>query len=260
MPPTAPAPRMSKRAFLLGAATGGVAVEAGRRVLPAALGYAAPQLPPHQPSFSQCGEDLIVWYIFNELGVEKPTFIDIGAYHPYTINNTYLMYTRGCRGVLVEPNVDMTAVLKKERPEDKTLAIGIGLSATTEADYYRMNEPSWNTFDKDMADHYVKVSGGEKKILEVVKVPLVNVNEVIAKHHGGKTPDYFSVDVEGLELDILKSLDWAKHRPKVVCVETLVAGTRRQKLETVTFLTEKGYVVRGSSFVNTILVDGKQLG
>lgn len=252
-------PRMSKRAFLTGTGAGLAAGAAGGWGVTAAVARAH-QLPPHQPSFAQCGEDLVVWYIFDELKVPRPTYIDIGAYHPYAINNTYLMYTRGCRGLLIEPNVDMTATLKRERPHDTTLAIGIGLSSTTEADYYRMSEPSWNTFDKDMADHYVKVTKGEKKLLGVVKIPLVNVNEVIDKHHGGKTPDYFSVDVEGLELDILKSLDWSKHRPKVICVETLVAGTRRQKLETVEYLTGKGYVVRGSSFVNTILVDGTLLG
>lgn len=260
MSPTDPAPRMTKRSFLVGAVAGGVFVEAGRRALPAAVGRAIGQLPPHQPSFAQSGEDLIVWYIFDELKVPKPTYIDIGAYHPYQINNTYLLYTRGCRGLLIEPNVDMTAVLKKERPEDTTLAIGIGLDSTTEAAYYRMNEPSWNTFDKATAEHYEKVSNGEKKIVEVVKVPLVNINEVIAKHHGGVTPDFFSIDVEGLELDILKSLDWAKHRPKVVCLETLVAGTRRQKLDAANFLAEKGYAVRGSSFINTIFVDARLLG
>lgn len=252
-------PTMSKRAFLTGAGAGLAAGVAGGWGGSAAVARAH-QLPPHDPSFAQCGEDLVVWYIFTELGVARPTYIDIGAYHPYTINNTYLMYTRGCRGLLVEPNVDMTAVLKKERPHDTTLAIGIGLTSATEADYYRMSEPSWNTFDKDMAEHYVKVTNGEKKLLQVVKVPLVNVNEVIDRHHGGKTPDFFSVDVEGLELDILKSLDWAKHRPKVICVETLVAGTRRQKLECVEFLATKNYVVRGSSFVNTILVDNTLLG
>jgi FkbM family methyltransferase len=255
MEPTARPARMSKRSFLFGAVAGGCTLQAARWATPAVLGRPA-ETPPHQITFAQCGEDLIASYILSELGVDRPTYIDVGTYHPYEINNTYLFYTRGCRGILVEPNVDMIPLIRRERPDDTTLNIGIGLTSATEADYYRINEPSWNTFDKDVAEHYVRVSGGEKRIVEVVKMPLVNINEVLARHHGGVCPDFVSLDVEGLELDILKSLDWTRYRPKVVCVETLVAGTRRQKLDAANFLVEKGYAARGSTFVNTIFVDG----
>jgi FkbM family methyltransferase len=253
---TDPAPRISKRAFLVGAAAGGGAgVAAGRWGVP----YRPPEPPPepaHQKSYAQCGEDLIAWYMFREFNIPQPTYLDIGANHPTELSNTYLFYTLGCRGLLVEPNVDLVPLLREVRPEDTTLNIGIG-PVTTEADYYRVTTPSWNTFDKATAEHYDRVTKGQVKVVGVVKVPLVNVNEVLARHHGGRTPDFVSLDVEGLELDILRSLDWEKHRPKVVCVETLVAGTRRQKLEAANFLTEKGYVARGSTFVNTLFLDGR---
>jgi FkbM family methyltransferase len=250
-----PAPRISKRAFLLGtAAGGGAGVAAGRWGVP--YRPEPPPEPAHQKSYAQCGEDLIAWYMFRELNVPQPTYLDIGANHPTELSNTYLFYTHGCRGLLVEPNVDLVPLLREVRPEDTTLNVGIG-PVTTEADYYRVTTPSWNTFDKATAEHYDRVTKGQVKVVGVVKVPLVNVNEVLARHHGGRTPDFVSLDVEGLELDILRSLDWEKHRPKVVCVETLVAGTRRQKLEAANFLVEKGYVARGSTFVNTLFLDGR---
>jgi len=37
----------------------------------------------------------------------------------------------------------------------------------------------------------------------------------------GRTPDLVSLDVEGLELDILRTIDFSKHRPHVFCIETL---------------------------------------
>lgn len=259
-----PAPRMSKRAFLLGAAAGGAGgVAAGRWGVPDRPDPPVPPPPPaepvHQKSYAQCGEDLIAWYVFRELNIPKPTYLDIGAHHPHEINNTYFFYTHGCRGLLVEPNVDMIPLLKDARPEDTTLNVGIGFGTVAEADYYRISNPSWNTFDKATAEHYERVTKGSAKIVGVVKVPLVNVNEVLARHHGGRTPDFVSLDVEGLELDILRSLDWETHRPKVICLETLVTGTRRQKLEAANFLVEKGYVARGATFVNTVFVDGKLL-
>ena len=47
-------------------------------------------------SFSQCGEDLIVDYVFKARGVGRPSYLDIGAHHPYWLSNTALFYERGC--------------------------------------------------------------------------------------------------------------------------------------------------------------------
>ena len=248
------APRkMSKRDFLFGAA-GGAAAGIAMMQSGKALATNPKPFPPFFPSFAQAGEDAVVAFICGTLKLQQFSYIDIGAADPIKWNNTYYFYMQGCRGILVEPNVDLIPKLKAERPEDTILNIGIGPVNTT-ADYYRLTEPGWNTFDKAEAEQAVRNSGGKESIKEVVKMPLVNVNDVLAQHFGGKTPDYFSIDVEGLDLAILKSLDWARHRPKILCVETLSVGTTQELPETGKFLTEKGYVVRGSTFVNTIFVD-----
>jgi hypothetical protein len=64
-----------------------------------------------------------------------------------------------------------------------------------------------------------------------------------------------SIDVEGLDLPILKTLQFEKHRPKAICVETLVAGAAEENADIAPFLLAKGYVCRGSSFVNSIFLD-----
>jgi hypothetical protein len=46
----------------------------------------------------------------------------------------------------------------------------------------------------------------------------------------------------------------------VICVETLVAGTKKQMPEIPAFMQTQKYVVRGSTFVNTIFVDGNLIG
>ena len=61
-------------------------------------------LSPEKKSFSQCGEDLIVNYIFGLRGITKPTYLDIGANDPFYLNNTALFYINGCRGINIEAN------------------------------------------------------------------------------------------------------------------------------------------------------------
>ena len=48
------------------------------------------ELPVPLNSYSQCGEDLLVDYIFKLRGIERPSYLDIGAHDPYYLSNTAL--------------------------------------------------------------------------------------------------------------------------------------------------------------------------
>jgi FkbM family methyltransferase len=215
-----------------------------------------PPPPQSEETFAQSGEDRIVHFILGYVGIRKKDYIDIGAWEPVVNNNTYLLYRLGYRGLLIEPNVTLCKKLREVRPQDRVLEAGIGVSAAREADYYVMTEPSWNTFSKEEAERQAKVTNGTVSIKEVIKMPLLDINQVMAQHLQ-RAPAFLSVDTQGLELAILKSIDYNRFRPEVICAETLVTGTNKSSPETAAFMESQGYVVRGMSFVNTIFVDSK---
>jgi hypothetical protein len=251
---------MRRKDFLIG--LGGLA--AGVPLGAAGALALQPEPAPSAPkqglvSYAQAGEDLIVNLFCGHLKIKDVSYLDIGAYDPVLINNTYFFYLQGHRGVLVEPNVAMCEKLRAVRPQDTTLEAGIGIGKPGVADYYVMSEPSWNTFDKAEAEHQIKASGGRVRIKEVRRMPLLDVNEVIAAHFGGRAPAFVSIDAEGWHLAILKSIDYKRFRPKVICVETLVSGEYRTIPQIPAFMRTRGYVARGGSFVNTIFVDSKLL-
>lgn len=138
-----------------------------------------PQPPDgRQVSWAQQGEDLILRSVFEGLGIQAPTYLDIGAFHPSISSNTYLFYAQGARGVLVEPNPSMGDLLRRARPEDTVLAAGIGIDERREADYYVIrNTPQLNTFSKEQAQRH-----GPNAIEAVVKLPLLPIDEVLAEH------------------------------------------------------------------------------
>jgi len=211
-------------------------------------------------SYSQGGEDLVSLTLLQKIGIPSPSYLDIGAFLPILGNNTYLMSRNGGRGVLVEPNVACIKELRSKRPGDTVLNIGIGFTEKEETlDYYVLNHPQMNTFDGDEARRRETDSQRQTFIKEIVKMPLVPINKVIAEHLGGVAPDYLSGDVEGLELTILKTLDIDKYRPKVICADTLTDGGMKMNSGTADFLTSKGYVIRGMTHANTIFLDGKLL-
>ena len=260
-PPKPAAKRRSqllRRDFLVGAAAGAIGAKAADLVTPPEwnLWWGAPR--GAKLSYAQNGEDLVVRGAFGGLKIDAPTYLDVGAWEPIESNNTYFFYRKGGRGVLVEPNVDMTPKLKRKRPRDVVLTAGIGTGEVTEADYFVMTDSQLNTFDKEQAERLARDT--TTKIKYRMTMPLLSINVVMAEHFGGSAPDYLSVDVEGMELPILKSLDYAKFRPKVICVDSLVTATTHHRPEVLTFMTEKGYELRGMTYANTVFVDKALLG
>ena len=246
--------------FLIGAAGGVAAGIAGTVGL--APKFLRPQSLPGKLSYAQQGEDIALWQILSwVLGIERPTYMDVGAHHPVLNNNTFYFYERGSRGVLVEPNPALHGVLEQVRPRDVLVRAGIGFAAQAEADFYIIGgseDAQLNTFSPQQAEALVTRSNGRYRIERVMKIPLLGVNELMRKHWNGP-PNLLSLDTEGLDLAILRSLDFERLRPDVVCVETFEAGGLRVTPEIIQLMAQKGYEARGGSFVNTIFVDRRHL-
>ncbi len=217
-------------------------------------------MPEAQLGYAQFGEDLILAHLFSQLGIKKPTYLDIGANEPRYISNTYYFYLRGSRGVLIEPNPFLYKKLRSFRPHDTVVNTGIGFSEVAEADFYVF--PNYanglSTFSEKEAKHWEEVGMkglGKIPVEKVIKMPLTPVNTILDKYFRDKAPNFISLDVEGLDLDILKSMDFNKYQPEVICVETLGYDEQQQSFKLTDipdFVLTKNYAVYADTRVNTI--------
>ena len=207
-------------------------------------------------SYSQCGEDLIVNYAFRHMDIEKPTYLDMGAHHPFHTSNTALLYKNGSSGVCVEPNPALFKYIQKKRKRDVCLNVGVGIDPEQKtSDFYIMSSSGLSTFSKSEAERFSKKEG--QKIESIIKVPILPVNKIISDNFKNK-PNFVSIDIEGLDFEVLNSFDFDKYRPEVFCVETLTYAryTKEQKLNNIIeFMKEKKYFVYADTYINTIFVD-----
>ncbi len=206
-----------------------------------------------QKSFSQCGEDLLVDYIFKLRGIEFPTYIDVGCNHPYFLSNTAVFYERGCKGVNIDANPLLMKIFNTNRRNDINLNFGIG-DKKDRLDFYIMEDDTLSTFSKVEFESMIKTG---KKLLEIKKIEMITLNEVITKYCNGIFPDFLSIDVEGLDLEILKTINFDNNSPKIICVEAaeyspIGAGARRTEL--IDFLCSKGYFEYANTNLNAIMV------
>jgi FkbM family methyltransferase len=209
-------------------------------------------------SYSQTGEDLIVDFVFKHILQKKDfTYFDVGAHHPFYLSNTALFYKSGMKGVCIEPDPLLHEEISKARSRDVCLNIGVGFTidetATEDLDFYIMSARTLNTFSREEAERLD--SEGLYKILEQKKIPVVHLHRLFKEYF---VPDFLSIDVEGIDFEILKSIDFQKYRPKVVCIETAefsAVPPGKKEEESIVYLKEKDYLVYADTFNNTIFID-----
>lgn len=169
-------------------------------------------------TYAQHADDLMILNIFMFLGIKKPTYIDIGAHHPYLLSNTALLYARGSRGINIEANPNLIKQFLLERPEDINLCIGVGVKEGIMPFYMVEEDSGRNSFSKEAVEFYMKKNPGTQ-IKQILDVQVLTLKQIIDKYSNGLFPDFLSIDVENLDYDILQSYDLTKNAPKVIDVE-----------------------------------------
>jgi FkbM family methyltransferase len=163
-------------------------------------------------SFAQNGEDVVLQRAFGD----QPTgfYVDVGACHPIEDSVTLHFYRRGWRGINIEPDRALHALLAAERPGDVNLCMAIARERGR-ATFFPTSTRGHGTLDAAVA-----AGRSEGRAAETVpKVPLTDILECYGPEDG--TVDFLKVDVEGFEGEVIASLDWNRCRPRVVLIESV---------------------------------------
>ena len=210
-------------------------------------------------SYSQSGEDIIISDLFNRLNILHPTYLDIGANDPVALSNTYRLYKRGSKGVCVEPNPILCKKIMKERPRDICLNFGVAFNELREADFYQFPEKfsGLSTFSKEEAEFWEQTGNdeiGRHNVEQVIKMKLLPINEIM-KTYFSPWPNFVSIDVEGLDFEIIKTIDFQQFKPEAFCIETLgfIENNKQiKKQEIIDFFLQHEYFVYADSYINTV--------
>jgi FkbM family methyltransferase len=177
-------------------------------------------------SFSGHGEDAIILAWLRALGFDPRAvrYLDIGAAEPRRLSNTYLLYSLGARGVLVEPDPDQAATLRMRRPRDAVLQVGAAFDERRRAPLTRMRHRVFNSFLPGQIETILRDSAKwgarrSQSVVDTIDVALVPINEIIEKHMQGRAPDLLSIDAEGCDFEILRTLDLTRYRPSIITME-----------------------------------------
>jgi FkbM family methyltransferase len=190
-------------------------------------------------------------------------YADLGAGFPTGHNNTYLFYTLGGSGVLVEADPSYGPSYREVRPRDRMEQAAIvpkrisTQGATVK--FHTMQNPGWSTISLEHVQ--VAASLGKGPVRQTLEVPCMTINELLEKHFPDGRLDILSMDLEGVDAEVLGEMALGRFRPKVIIVER-GDGATMDRLGIhlkVPPLCPDGYELFASTFVNLILVDSNCL-
>ncbi len=197
---------------------------------------------------SQFGEDRILWQVFRQR--TRGYFIEIGAYDGVTLSNTYFLEQMGWHGLLIEPIQPLCERATAARPRSRVVHAAVGKRGSTGTARFTItkNVPVLSFLHAD-PDHVERCRREGAELIEI-EVPLTTVDDILL--HERRDPsfpggpwvpnlgwriDLVSIDVEGMELDVLDGFNLQRFAPRVLVIE----NDRPAGAAVEPYLTSHGY-------------------
>ena len=168
-------------------------------------------------SYAQSKEDVFIESQFPKNF--KGFFVDVGCNHPVRINNTYLLYLKGWRGVNID--MDYKSIFLFNFLRDQDLNFNYAVSKEKKKINYFFNKKS------DLSGSIIK----SKKFRFNKKIQSYPLNYILSKtKYKNKKIDFLSIDAEDSDFEVLKSLNLSIYRPRFICVEIRGSNNNKKNL------------------------------
>jgi FkbM family methyltransferase len=159
-------------------------------------------------SYSQFGEDALLWQYFN--GKLNGFFVEVGANHPTKFSQTWLLEQQGWNGILVEPLASKCELLRSMRPRSIVAQAAMGAPEQRGRARFSVAEEDDMLSGLELDEH---VSVGSFEDVEVRTL------DDVLTDAGHPKIDLLSIDVEGLELNVLRGFSIERYKPAVLLLE-----------------------------------------
>ena len=146
---------------------------------------------------------------------KKGFYIDIGCYHPLKYSQTYKLYKLGWSGINLDISKESIDLFKRFRPKDKNLNIGISDKVGFENFYFTKKISTTNSLNNKYLKESINL---KKKFLR--KIQTQTIVQILEENNISEV-DFLKIDCEGMDLSIIKTLDFSKYKINFLSIEFL---------------------------------------
>lgn len=199
--------------------------------------------------YSQQNEDKFIFE--NYLNYENGFFIELGAMDGHTFSNT-LFFERNLNwnGILIEPTSQYNSLIKN-RPNCQNFNVAI---SENEGEIEFVGNGALGGIKSLMPEgHYVGWGLDKEETYRVKTLPFSKLLDEISKEKKIERVDFFSIDVEGGELEVLLTYDWSI--PTFLVLIEMAKYDIKKDNECRKFLKEKNFVFECEIGCNEIWIN-----
>jgi FkbM family methyltransferase len=200
--------------------------------------------------YSRPALDRLDWQLEQYVDFDGGYFVEAGANDGVVYSNTYYLERfRGWRGLLIEGIPELAKQCQKNRPRSTVVQAALVETSspgdTVEMHYAGLMSAVTGAMDcaggtEAHIQHGLEIQG--IKTTYVVRVPARTLTDVIQQHHPKGDINLLSLDVEGMEAQVLRGLDFSRYAPHFLCIEV-------RRIEEIKAVLGNRYVLR------TVLAD-----
>ena len=200
-------------------------------------------------SYSQQLEDI---YLFNELSPPKRFLknmhlVEVGAFDGIRYSNTIMLEKKfQLKTILIEPEPSNYKKILKNRP--KSTCLNYAISHKEELVKFICGGAVGGIISKMSKDHKKSFSSSFGKEIEILALPLSKV----IKENSVKEIYLLSIDCEGGDLDVIKSINFEE-----IFIHIIIVEISHNKYEIEELITANGFHLKRNLFGNQIWVNSK---
>lgn len=194
--------------------------------------------------YSQEGQDQYLEKHFFK-NFKNGTFVDVGAHDGVTYNNTkFFAENHAWKGINIEPISEVFNSLCVNRPGDINLNIAISdtdgvADFIVNKGYTEMLSGLYSSYDPRHMQRLLNENSATDSTTSIIKVPTRKLETVFDENNISRV-HYLTVDVEGGEFQVIKSINFNKVFIDVIQFEQNYKDTSLQIIE---YLKNKGYEI-----------------
>jgi FkbM family methyltransferase len=142
-------------------------------------------------------------------------FVEVGAFDPFLLSQTAVLEQRGWDGLLIEPAPAQAARLRSQR-RAQVVEVACGSP-----------EQHGTTMRLAVAGALSNLRQ-ERSDAPTIDVYVVTLNSVLMEA-GVTNIDFLSVDVEGMEIDVLRGFCFARYQPRLILLEDFAENSTKHR-------------------------------
>jgi FkbM family methyltransferase len=210
-------------------------------------------------TYAQCGEDVIVAGLLSAQFTKSGRpwnsvfYIEIGANHPISTSNTYLLYSHyGASGILVEPNPDLHQAIASVRPRDRLITNAVLPQGGETVTLHIGNAHELSSVRQDHINSFGGF-GGLGGVRSSIEVAAIGINDLLAQA-GPRPIDFLSIDCEGIDYELMRAIDFETYKPLIIQCEPSEHFSQGNRAKMINLLESRSYRLVARTEVNLIFL------